>query len=131
MADTKDKVPGNVADTSGKGSGMSGTAGSRAGAPAATAGGAMEAVKEKVQDVAAGASELATKAKDTVQDWASSVGTAAVHAKDRAQDVAAGAVDKVGDVAEDVTAMIRRYPVAALLVAFGIGFLGARLLRRV
>jgi hypothetical protein len=87
------------------------------------------AVKEKVEDMAAGASQLAGKVKDSAEEWASSVGGAAVQAKDKAQEVAAAAAEKVGEVGQDVTDLIRRYPLPALLVGIGVGFLLAHLLR--
>jgi hypothetical protein len=87
------------------------------------------AVKEKAEDMAAGASQLAGKVKDTAEEWASSVGGAAVQAKEKAQEVAGAAADKVGEVGQDVTDLIRRYPLPALLVGIGMGFLLAHLLR--
>jgi ElaB/YqjD/DUF883 family membrane-anchored ribosome-binding protein len=88
------------------------------------------AVKETAQDVSAGAAELVGKAKDTAQEWASSVGGAAVGAKDQAQQMASTAVEKVGDVGQELTALIRRYPLQALLVGFGVGFLLGQVLLR-
>jgi hypothetical protein len=118
----------------GKARAYAGQAGERARDAAETAGSTasnvVDAVKERVHDVAAGASELAGKTRDTVQEWASSVGDAAVQAKDRAQEAAANAVEKVGDWGQDVTALIRRNPIPALLVAFSIGLFAARALRR-
>ena len=88
------------------------------------------AVKEKVQDMAEGASQLAGKVKDTTEEWASSVGGAAVQAKDKAQEVAGAAAEKVGEVGEELTDLIRRYPLPALLVGVGVGFLLSHLLAR-
>jgi hypothetical protein len=90
--------------------------------------GVIGAVKEKVHDVAAGASELVGKATDKAQEWASSVGDAAVHANDKAQQVASATVEKAGDLGKDVTALIRRYPIPALLVGVGTGFLLSQVL---
>jgi ElaB/YqjD/DUF883 family membrane-anchored ribosome-binding protein len=99
-----------------------------------TSSGVVGAVKDKAQEVAAGASELAGKAKDTAQQLASSVGAAAVHARDKAVDISSAAVSNVGHIREDVTAMIRRHPLESLLLAvgmgFGAGFLAAQLMRR-
>jgi hypothetical protein len=88
------------------------------------------AVKEKGEDLAAGASQLAGKLKDTAEECASSVGGLAVQAKDKAQEVAGAAADKVGTVGQEITDLIRRYPLPALLVGVGVGFLLANLLRR-
>jgi hypothetical protein len=43
--------------------------------------------------------------------------------------LAGAAAEKVGEVGQDVTELIRRYPVPALLVGVGVGFLLAHLLR--
>jgi ElaB/YqjD/DUF883 family membrane-anchored ribosome-binding protein len=103
--------------------------------------GVMGAVKQKMHDVADGATELAGKATDKAQEWASSVGDAAVHAKDKAQEwassvgdaavhakdlakeAASATVDKTGDLGKEVTSLIRRYPIPALLIGVGAGFL--------
>jgi ElaB/YqjD/DUF883 family membrane-anchored ribosome-binding protein len=103
--------------------------------------GVVGAVKDKVHDVAAGASDLVGKASDKAQQWASSVGDVAVYAKDKAQDwassvgdaavyaknktqqMASATAEKAGDLGKDVTALIRRHPIPALLVGLGAGFL--------
>ena len=94
------------------------------------ASGMLETVKDKVHDVAAGASQLAGQAKDTAQEWASSVGDAAVHVKDKAQAAAGVAVDKVRGAGQDVTDLIHRYPVQTVLVGIGVGFLLGQMLWR-
>lgn len=87
------------------------------------------AAKEKIQEMATSASQVAGKVKDTAEDWASSVGSAAVQAKDKAQEVVGAAAEKVGEVGEEVTALIRRYPLLALLMGIGVGFLLAKMLQ--
>ena len=52
-----------------------------------------------------------------------SVGDAAVHAKDSAQHAASATLEKAGDLGKDATDLIRRYPIPALLVGIGLGFL--------
>jgi ElaB/YqjD/DUF883 family membrane-anchored ribosome-binding protein len=94
------------------------------------AGGVAEAMKGVVQAVTADASDLVGKAKDTAQHLASSVSGAAVQAKDKAVEFTSSAVNKAGDIGQDLTALIRRYPFQSLLVAAGVGFLLARLMRR-
>jgi len=78
--------------------------------------GVIDTVKEKVQDVAAGASQMATKAKDT------------------AQEMASDAMEKVGAAGQEIAAVIRRYPVSAMFIALGagigVGFLAALAARR-
>jgi ElaB/YqjD/DUF883 family membrane-anchored ribosome-binding protein len=100
----------------------------------ASAGRVAEAVKEQVQAMAAGASELAGMARNTAGDWASSVGDAAVHAKNKVRDVTSAVAGKAVEVEQDVTALIRRHPLEALLAGFGagivVGFLAAQVVRR-
>jgi hypothetical protein len=127
-----------IQDAAARARGMAERGGDQARATAQTAAerakeataGVVGAVKEKVQDVAAGASDLAGKAKDTAQAWASSVGSAAVQVKDKAMEVASAAAETVGHLGQDVTGLIRRYPVSALLMGLGVGFLLGRLLPR-
>jgi len=123
MLDTKECQKGKIDDAADKIKGWTQEAGC-----------VVEAVKGQVQAVAAGASGLAGMAKDTAQEWASSVGGAAVQAKDKARHVASAATEMVGEVGEDLTALIRRHPLQALLagvgVGFAMGFLTAHVLRR-
>jgi ElaB/YqjD/DUF883 family membrane-anchored ribosome-binding protein len=139
MLDTKENLKGKIDDAADKAKGWTQEARDKAratakGSDGSTAGGIVEAVKEQVQALAAGASGLAGMAKDTAQEWASSVGGAAVQAKDKARDVASAAAEKVGEVGQDLTALIRRHPLQALLAGFGVGvavgFLVSHVLRR-
>jgi hypothetical protein len=139
MQDTKENLKGKIDDAADKAKARTQEARDKAratatGSEGSTVGGIVEAVKEKEQALAAGVSGLAGMAKDTAQDWASSVGGAAVQATDMARDVASVAAEKVGEVGQDLTALIRRHPLEALLAGFGVGFavgfLAARLLRR-
>jgi len=106
-----------------------------------TSGGVMTAVKEKASDLASNVSDMAGKAKETVQDWASSAADVAGQAKDRAKEMASNAADtaqewgrtavnKAEEWGEDFTGMIRRYPIPALLVSLGVGFLLGQAMRR-
>jgi hypothetical protein len=129
--DTKENLKGKIDGAADKAKGWTQEVRDQA---RATAGGIVEAAKEQVQVAAAGASRLAGMAKDSAQGWASSVGGAAVQAKDKARDMAAAAAEKVGEMGEDLTALIRRHPLQALLVGlglgFGVGFLMAQVMRR-
>ena len=95
-----------------------------------TASGVAETVKEKARDVGEGTSEFMSGAKEKVQEWASDAADIACQAKDKARQLASTAVDKAQDWGEDVTSMIRRYPVTSLCVAFGVGLLAACALTR-
>jgi ElaB/YqjD/DUF883 family membrane-anchored ribosome-binding protein len=73
-------------------------------------------VTEKAKDLVSGA-------KDTVQEWGSAAAEAACQTKHKAQELASTAAHKAESFGEDMTNMIRRYPMQALLVGFGVGFL--------
>jgi len=131
MLDTKENLKGkidNVADKAWT------QARSTAKPDGCTTGGIVDAVKERMQSVATGASDLAGMAKDTAQEWASSVGGAAVYAKDATRDVASAAAEKVGEMGQDLTEFIRRHPLQSLLAGLGagfaVGFLVAHVVRR-
>jgi ElaB/YqjD/DUF883 family membrane-anchored ribosome-binding protein len=132
MLDMKENLKGKIDDAADKAKGW--PRATAKGPDGSTVGGIVEAVKEQVHAVEAGASELAGMAKDTAQEWASSVGGAAVQAKDKARDVASAAADKVSQVGQDLTTLIRRHPLEALLagcgVGFVVGFLAANAMRR-
>jgi ElaB/YqjD/DUF883 family membrane-anchored ribosome-binding protein len=135
MPDMKDKLRGGIESAADKANEWTQEAGNRARVAGkkleeSKAGGMVEAVKEGVQEVAAGTSKLAGKATETAKEWASSVGDAAVHAKDKAQEVLSTAAEKAGDAGKELTTFIRRYPLQSLLVAFAAGFLTAQLVRR-
>jgi ElaB/YqjD/DUF883 family membrane-anchored ribosome-binding protein len=70
------------------------------------------AAKAKASDAATAAGDLAVQAKDKLREWGS---TAADEAKDAAQEVA-----------REVTALVRRYPIQSLIVGVAVGFLVAR-----
>ena len=108
-------------------------------------GGLMHTVADKAKDAASTVAEYAGQAKDAVTDFAG-------HAKERVEHMASGAAESMGhakdavvgwtsDAAhttghalgaanDEVTTLIRRYPIPALLVGVGIGFLLAQALRR-
>jgi len=91
-----------------------------------TATGVMEAVKEKVQNVTDGASDLVDKAKETTQEWASAAAGMAEQAGERARQAASFAADTAEDLGQEATRLIRRYPIPAVLIGFGVGFLMAQ-----
>lgn len=86
-------------------------------------GGIASTMAEKAQDVASGA-------RDTIQEWGSSAADVAGQAKQRVQDFATSAAHRAEDWGEDVTSLIRRYPIPALLLGVGAGFLLAQLMHR-
>jgi ElaB/YqjD/DUF883 family membrane-anchored ribosome-binding protein len=85
------------------------------------------AVKEKARDVASSASDLAGQVKDTARDWASSATSSAGQAWDstqrQARELAGDAAHYAENAWDSFGNFIRRYPVASLCVALGVGFL--------
>jgi hypothetical protein len=97
----------------------------------------LDTAKDKVKEVASGAADLAVAAKDKakdlavtakdkVKDMAAATGELAVQAKEKVQDWTTTAADKTGEtfqeVGQELTALVRRYPVQSLLVGFAVGF---------
>jgi hypothetical protein len=91
-----------------------------------TASGMAGTVKEKARDLASGAAEVAGQVRDKAQEWGSSLASGAERAWDttrrQTREWASQAADTAGDAWEGFGNVIRRYPVASLLVAVGIGF---------
>jgi len=92
---------------------------------------AAEVTKESLSDVGQRAKEIASSAVRTAGDLASSYGTkvkeASLSAKDKLGDFAATTGKKT---VEELTELIRQKPIPALLVAFGIGYLFAKVGRK-
>jgi len=88
--------------------------------------GTIQQVKDQAKEVVDSASDLANKAKDKVQEIASNVAT---QVKDKGQEFAHTAAERAEDLGVELTNMVRRYPVQALLVGFGIGLLMGRVSR--
>jgi hypothetical protein len=95
-----------------------------------TTGAIVSAVTEKARDLARGASEIASEAKETVHEWGSAAADAAGHAQQKAHECATSAAHKAESLGEDVTALIRRYPMQALFLGLGLGFVLGQMQRR-
>lgn len=91
-------------------------------------------VTEKAKDVAAVIGEAAVQARDKAQELAAAAAEQVGAAKDKVQGWATTATDQAGTAVKgagrELTALVRRYPVPALLIGFGLGFLLARVTRR-
>jgi hypothetical protein len=96
-------------------------------------GGIMDTAKETAQSAVNAVSDFAGQARDRVEGWAGDVGDAAQHAGERAQRWAGDAydvtADTMGEFGRELTSMVRRYPIPALLVGFGVGLLLGRAAR--
>jgi hypothetical protein len=98
-------------------------------------GGAMDTAKETVHSVVDRVSDYAGQAREKAGEWAGDAYDAAKDAGRRAQRWAGetydAASDRVGDFGAEVTTLIRRHPIPALLIGFGVGLLLGRAARMV
>jgi ElaB/YqjD/DUF883 family membrane-anchored ribosome-binding protein len=103
--------------------------------------GVVETVTEKAKDVASAVGDAAGQAREKVQEWAATAtektkeataaaGSYAVQAKDKVQEWSTTAADSAGDalesVSKELTALVRRYPLQALLVSAAVGYVLGR-----
>ena len=86
----------------------------------------MDTVRDKAQTAVHEAGDFAGHAKDRIGEYAGRVGDKVQHWAEDAADVA-GHYAK--DFGQEMTGMIRRYPIQSLLVGFGIGLLLGRVVR--
>ena len=97
--------------------------------------GLMERAKDAAHNVAERASDAASTVRDKAQEWAGDARDAAQHAGERVQRWAGDAYDAtaehVGDFGKEVTILVRKHPIPALLIGFGIGLLIGRTARMI
>lgn len=90
----------------------------------------VDRVKDTAQHVYDRAGEVAGQAKDAVRGFVSNEADAVKHAGEKAQAWAGDAydvtADALGDVGRDVTALVRKHPLPALAIGFGLGLLLGR-----
>jgi ElaB/YqjD/DUF883 family membrane-anchored ribosome-binding protein len=93
--------------------------------------GLMDTATEKARDVGSTVGEYASQAKERVQDWANTAGDRFGTAREAVRDWGGHALENtqgaVTNAGEQVTTLIRSYPLQALFVGFGIGFILAHL----
>ncbi len=101
-------------------------------------GGVMGTVRDTAQHLAERAGDLASQAKDRVTDlagqardrlgdWAGNVN--AENVQRFAHDAYDAVGERAGDFGREVASLVRRYPLPALLVGFGVGLLLGRAAR--
>lgn len=92
--------------------------------------GLADRVKANAGDLMDLAGDVATHAKEKVQEWAGEGKEAMHHAGEQAQKWATEARDaatsSIGEFGKGVTDLVRKHPLPALLVGFGIGLLLGR-----
>jgi ElaB/YqjD/DUF883 family membrane-anchored ribosome-binding protein len=95
-------------------------------------GGTLGAVKDKAREVASDASDVVSQVRDKAQEFASDVAQRAGDAWDSTRQQVQNYASTVASTAENAWdefgGFVRRYPVASLAVAFGVGFLAAEAL---
>ncbi len=82
-------------------------------------------LKESAQELAARAGEAAGQMKDKAREFASGMQGRAEEAWRGAREGFSRVSERAGDFWGDATEIIRRYPVASLAIAFGLGCLTA------
>jgi ElaB/YqjD/DUF883 family membrane-anchored ribosome-binding protein len=102
---------------------------------------AIDAVKNRAREAAAGAERIVDMAKEKanvvkdaakerLSDAATSAGELAVQVKDKVQHWGAVATEETRDAAleaaREVTNLVRRYPIQSLIVGAAVGYLIAR-----
>ena len=126
---TADTLQGAQHSTMGN-TGTSAGAGSSGGGMMDTAKQGLSAVADKASAVADKAGEYASQARDKVRDWAGDAGEGVGQATDKVQHWAEDAYqfsgEHLGEFGRECTSLIRRYPVQALAVGFGLGLLLGR-----
>ncbi len=88
-------------------------------------------VKEKANDLAGSAGQMYDEARSKVQEWGSDAADAANYVKGRAQEVTKSAIEQGENLGQELTGLVRRYPMQSVLVCLGVGFLAAQATRRI
>ena len=85
--------------------------------------------KESAQELASRAGETAGQMKEKAQEFASGMQGQAQEAwrgaRESVQEGFSRVADRAGDFWDDATEIVRRYPIASLAIAFGLGCLTA------
>ena len=93
----------------------------------------VDRMMHSVGSVASTVADYAGEAKDKVKEMAAGAGDTAKHTAEKVQQWAGDAYDATshvaGDFGKECTALVRRFPVPALLVGFGLGMLIGRSVR--
>jgi ElaB/YqjD/DUF883 family membrane-anchored ribosome-binding protein len=95
--------------------------------------GMLDRAKAGASHLADKAGEYAGQARDKVAEWAGDAGKTAKDAGNKVAEWAGDAyeytAEKAGDFGQEVTSLIRRHPLPAVLIGFGIGLLLGRAAR--
>jgi ElaB/YqjD/DUF883 family membrane-anchored ribosome-binding protein len=91
--------------------------------------GTMGQIRDTASNLADRAGDLANQARERIGEWAGNVSTEKVQRF--ASDAYEAVGDQAGDFGREVTHLIRKHPLPAILVGFGIGLLLGRAARSV
>jgi hypothetical protein len=95
--------------------------------------GVVDTAKDAAHSVADRVSDFAGQAREKAGEWADQAYDAAKdagrHVQRWAGDTYDAAADRIGDFGSEVTGLVRRHPIPALLIGFGIGLLLGRAAR--
>jgi len=125
MADIKDRAKGVIDTAADRAKGVTdqaaGAADRMSNGPGQS-GGFADQVKDSAQSAMHAAGEFAHHARERIGEYGDKV-------QHWAEDAADAAGHYAKDFGQEVTTLIRRYPVQALLVGFGVGLLLGRVVR--
>jgi ElaB/YqjD/DUF883 family membrane-anchored ribosome-binding protein len=124
VADTKNQVKGGIDNAADKAKNLTERASDAA-----------QGAREQGEHLLHRAGEVAGQARDKAQEWAGDARDAVSLAGEKAQRWAGDAydatADTVGDFGREVTVLIRKHPIPALLIGFGVGLLLGRTARMI
>jgi hypothetical protein len=96
-----------------------------------TMGQIVDSARSAVESASSSVTDYAGQARDKVREWSedANLGRTAQRVQDWAEDAYGVSGEKLGEFGREVTLMIRRYPLPALAVGFGLGLMLGRMTR--
>ena len=135
MADTRDKMKEGI-DTAAQAAKrttdrVADTAQSVQGSAQQASGGVVETARSAVESATSAVADYAGQARDKVREWAddAQLGRTADRMQHWAEEAYDVSGEKMGEFGREVTRMIRRYPLPALAIGFGLGLMLGRITR--
>jgi ElaB/YqjD/DUF883 family membrane-anchored ribosome-binding protein len=92
-------------------------------------GSTIDTVKDTAQRAVNAVGDYAGQAQHKVSEWADDAQNAACEARKQVVSLVGDAGDVANDFGKEISSMVRKYPVQALLVGFGVGMLLGRVTR--
>jgi len=133
MADMKNQIKSGIDNAADRAKTATDRTADAAGNAKQDAQGLAERAREGANNLVENAGHIADQAREKVSEWASNAGDAARQAGNKVQDWAGDAydasADQVSDFGREVTSLVRKHPLPALLIGFGVGLLVGRAAR--